>query len=272
MTPSVLACSLGRVALLDLGCPIIEHAHPHAQILVKISGPDRRIPIAGTSHILSDTTAIFLEPWAPHAGIPDNGGSPTRILAFDIDIAPSIADATPRTFHADHARGMHDRRILLPHALREAAIEFHSRMEAGFATQDQADALIDLLSSLRHMRPVQGEGAAMLDYRIRRVVSSVQSNPALGNNLSDCAQLAGLSRQHFFFLFRNSTGMSPRLFCNSVRLETAIQNLLDETTLIGSISERLGFSAPSHFTRFFVRHLGASPRKFREGSRLTAQR
>ncbi len=268
MTPSVFACSLGRVALLDLGCSIIEHAHPHAQILVKISGPDRRIPIAGTVHVLSDTNAIFLEPWAPHAGVPDNGGTPTRILAFDIDTAPSNV-ATQRTFHRD---GMQGRRIILPRALRDAVIEFHFRMEAGLATQEQADALIDLLSGLCRMNAVERSRAAALDYRIRRVINSVQSNPALGNNLSDCAQLAGLSRQHFFFLFRSSTGMSPRLFCNSVRLETAVRTLLDETTLIGSISSRLGFSAPSHFTRFFLQHLGATPRRFREGARLLTQR
>ncbi len=267
MSPLVFACSRGRIVLLDLAGSTIEHAHPHAQILVKISGPDRKVPIAGTTHVLCDNVAVVLEPWTPHGGVPDDQGLATRILAFHIEHEPPDENAAQQPFFSNAIRSGS---CLLPQALRNLALAFYRNMTAGLATQSQADSLIDDLLRTQGVNPGAHRAAVFMDYRIRRVVSSIQLNPVLGTKLNDCARLAGLSRQHFFCLFRSSTGMSPRMFCNSVRLEAAVKGLLDETTPIRSISKHLGFSAPSHFTRFFLQHLGVSPRRFREGARPTA--
>ncbi len=266
MSPLVFACSHGRIVLLDLVGSTIEHAHPHAQILVKISGPDRKIPIAGTTYVLCDNVAIGLEPWTPHGGVPDDQGLITRILAFHIEHGPPDENAPQQHFLSNALRSGSRP---LPQALRDRAFTFYRNMTAGLATQNQADSLIDDLLRIQGVGP-GARRTAFMDYRIRRVISSIQVNPVLGTKLNDCARLAGLSRQHFFCLFRSSTGMSPRMFCNSVRLEAAVKKLLDETTPIHSISTHLGFSAPSHFTRFFLQHLGVSPRRFREGAQPIA--
>jgi len=39
------------------------------------------------------------------------------------------------------------------------------------------------------------------------------------------------------------------------------------TASIAAIGERLGFSAPAHFTRFFRDHAGAAPSAFRSVAR-----
>ncbi len=201
----------------------------------------------------------MLAPWQPHGGYADNG-APTRALLLHIEPpqgGPSRPFYPPIVQSGSHA---------LSNALREALDRFHTNLMGGTATKDEADSVAELLLNSCCSRDDSVPRARFIDHRIRRVIRHIQLDPSLGNNLSDCAQIAGLSRPHFFYLFGHNVGVSPRLFCNSVRLEMAVSSLLDGSVPIRSISSRLGFSAPSHFTRFFQRHIGVPPRHFREGA------
>jgi transcriptional regulator GlxA family with amidase domain len=77
-------------------------------------------------------------------------------------------------------------------------------------------------------------------------------------DLDNVARASGLSRRHFNHLFRSCTGVSPRVYVNALRVETAVGRLRRYDTEIGSISEDLGFSAHGNFTRFFRQHTGTS--------------
>jgi AraC-like DNA-binding protein len=47
-------------------------------------------------------------------------------------------------------------------------------------------------------------------------------------------------------------------------MEAAYEALLNAQGNLADIAARLGFSAPSHFVRFFRDHLGATPSEFRK--------
>ena len=74
----------------------------------------------------------------------------------------------------------------------------------------------------------------------------------------------GLSRAHFFELFRRTTHMTPAIFTNALRMEAAFDRLAGAPEPIAGIAGRLGFSAPGHFTRFFRGHIGVTPRAYRQ--------
>jgi len=80
----------------------------------------------------------------------------------------------------------------------------------------------------------------------------------------------GLSRAHFFRLFDKCYGMTPRVYLNVVRMELAVGYAVAGNDTFASISDRLGFSVPAHFTRFFRDHAGSSPSEFRNVARLGA--
>ena len=82
-------------------------------------------------------------------------------------------------------------------------------------------------------------------------------------DLDDVARDCGLSRPHFNHLFRHCTGVSPRVYVNALRVETAVGRLRHDDSEIGSISDDLGFSAQGNFTRFFQQHTGTSPNQYR---------
>src|SRR5258708_39967814 len=89
-------------------------------------------------------------------------------------------------------------------------------------------------------------------------------------SVGDRARLAGeagLSRAHFFRLFGQSVKVPPRVFLNTLRMESAVADVMDGHIGMADVSDRLGFSGPAHFTRFFRDHAGAAPRGVRKIAR-----
>ena len=81
------------------------------------------------------------------------------------------------------------------------------------------------------------------------------------------ARHSGLSRPHFFALFRQCTNLTPNLYANVLRMNQAVNQLSESADSIAEISEELGFHAQSHFTRFFRSHQGVPPTEFRRALR-----
>jgi AraC family transcriptional regulator len=83
-------------------------------------------------------------------------------------------------------------------------------------------------------------------------------------SLDALAQQTDFSPYHFARLFRRTTGESPHQFVLRQRVETA-QRLLKETNMpLVSIALESGFANQSHLTRIFKRHLGLTPRTYRQ--------
>ncbi|MDB6051937.1 MAG: AraC-family regulator, partial [Pseudomonas sp.] len=82
--------------------------------------------------------------------------------------------------------------------------------------------------------------------------------------IDNAARACGLSRAHFFALFKKDTGMTPTLLLNDARMRRAFAWFERESSgTLGLLSENLGFSEQGHFTRFFRQHNGASPSQYR---------
>jgi transcriptional regulator GlxA family with amidase domain len=117
-------------------------------------------------------------------------------------------------------------------------------------------------ASIRELRTASG------DWRIRRVVAAMRGEIGEANGIAGWAKQAGLSRAHFFRLFEESIGVPPKVYMNVIRMERAMELVLNRPKTLCAISSELGFAEPAHFTRFFRNHAGVSPREFRNVSRL----
>jgi AraC family transcriptional regulator len=262
----ILVGRYGRVAVLELGSDIVEHAHPQAQGLIKIDGPDRTILVAGRRHVLCDDTMVLLRPWVPHGGLASDGAS-TRVFAVNLELPHETA---PRA--RLRAQRSNDGARLIDPNLREATDYLKQRLARGEATAADADELLRCFSTTCDAAELTEEGTQVprIDFRIRRVIDHIRTAPTDAQNVDVWVKISGLSRPHFFHLFRECTGVTPRLYANSLRLEHAIDSLSNSSTPIHTVAESLGFRAPSHFTRFFVHHLGSTPRAYRYGAQLFA--
>jgi AraC-like DNA-binding protein len=106
------------------------------------------------------------------------------------------------------------------------------------------------------------------DFRVRKSINILQQNLCSEIDLDRVAGESGLSRPHFFKLFRDHLGVSPRLFWNSMRMDHAIGELTATTKSVTEISVEMGFSSPCSFSRFFASNVGIAPTDYRRAARI----
>jgi AraC family transcriptional regulator len=267
---SILRGRFGRVALLDMDTSLVDHAHPHFHLIFKASGPDQNFVVEGQSVPLHSDMLVAVNSWQQHAYVHRQGTERTLFLALYIEPA-WLADADrafvncaepgffPRagiaiTTEINRLRTNLVRRMADPHdqheELQESILELCLNVSHGF-------------SDWRHQGAGLRKPHGARDYRVGRALRHMRERGAEALDLDEVARVSGLSRPHFNHLFRSCTGVSPRVYANALRVESAVGRLRQQHDEIGDISEGLGFSAQSNFTRFFQQHTGTSPNQYR---------
>jgi AraC-like DNA-binding protein len=84
-----------------------------------------------------------------------------------------------------------------------------------------------------------------------------------GDRLDTIARDVGLSRPHFYKLFRQHVGLTPNVYLNTLRMEAAISRLTTTSDAVTTIGLDLGFASQASFTRFFVSNVGIAPTDYR---------
>lgn len=123
-----------------------------------------------------------------------------------------------------------------------------------------------------HARLVKNASAKTVDKRLQRVLDRIHADCLENHSLCELAAASGLSRAHFFHLFKQDLNITPAVYINSLRVELAIEKLSEADSSIIDVSYDVGFSAPGHFTRFFRQHLGITPSDYRYAVDLLVKR
>ena len=263
----------GRVALLEMDAPLITHAHHHCHILCKVSGPDTSFNVRGQNCPLTDENAVLINAWEEHSylHIPVNGHNPVLLALYleprwlALFSKKFLSSSHHRFFMSNLAKlGAHQKQ-----ALEKIAIELwwadqitHEYLESmllelvlSFMEDVESPTLGDIRNSQNSL--------SFMDPRIKKAIYIMRSTPQGLGDITTIAQSVGLSRSHFFELFRRCTGLSPVVYANVLKMEHAFDALTEGGESLTHIGDELGFSAQSHFTRFFKQHQGVSPSLYR---------
>lgn len=271
--------SFGRVALLDMDASLVRHAHPHCHVLIKARGADTQFLVRDRLAPLTQDNAVLVNAWEPHAYVHDPARPRTVILALYIE--PSWLSGFRRNWAASGAPGFfaRDCEPITPTIRRRADALAAMMLDRPTAGPSQESLLSELMISVierftawRTVSVADFAGNASVDFRIRRALALMQQDPGGIGGMNRLARASGLSRAHFFRLFGETVKIPPRVFLNTIRMETAVADVMEGDDGMVELSGRLGFSAPAHFTRFFRDHAGAPPREFRAIARLTNPR
>ena len=270
--------AFGRVALLDMDWSLVRHAHPHCHVLLKVEGADTQFVVGDKVYPLTNQTAVLVNGWQPHSYVHDPERPRTVILALYIEpewlmaFRPGWAASGAPGFFS-HPSGDVSPRIrgLTMNLTADMMARPEARGAHEAALSDLMIAVIERFTpwrsfpaSIREMNVSSG------DWRIRKIAASMRAETRRGVALDTLAKEAGLSRSHFFRLFESSIGVPPKVYLNVVRMERALEAVLNQSAAVCDISNQLGFVEPAHFTRFFRNHAGVSPREFRNISRLAS--
>ena len=268
--------AFGRVALLDMDRSLVRHAHPHCHVLIKAEGADTQFAVGDVLVPLTDRQAVLIDAWVPHAYVHNESRPRTVILALYIE--PEWLKCFRPNWAASGAPGFFERPAgELSPRIRRLAMDLAAVMlsDPG-ANVAQEQLLSDLMVSVIERftpwrtlsKPIRQAERDRFDWRIRRAVDLLRTQTGISSDIDTLAREAGLSRAHFYRLFERASHVTPHVYLNVLRMELAVNAIVYEPEKLCSVSERLGFSAPAHFTRFFRDHAGVKPSEFRSVARM----
>lgn len=124
-------------------------------------------------------------------------------------------------------------------------------------------AFYGLLTALYRKNGVGGENERS-DPRFEEVIRYMNRHvcdeyPDIGR----MATLSGMSEKYFRDSFKSVFGISPLKYFHHLKLEHVKILIADLSLSVAEVARQSGFSDPNYFSRFFKKHLGISPREYR---------
>lgn len=101
------------------------------------------------------------------------------------------------------------------------------------------------------------------DARVLLACNYMQSHLTDRFKIDDVATACNLSPSRLAHLFKQHMGISPKSWSNNLRLQNARKLLLTSDNSVNHIAREVGYDDPTHFTRYFTKSMGCSPRAFR---------
>jgi AraC family transcriptional regulator len=287
--------AFGRVTLLDLDRSLVRHAHPHCHVMIKVEGADAQLVVGRDLVRLGDDQAVLVNAWESHAYVHLKDSPRTVILALYIE--PDWLRTFRPNWIAGSGAGFFERPAGdlgggLGPRIRRLGLDLAALMMAepdSQATQERLVgelmiAVTERFTPWRELSPLPGGaagglsggatggsfggGPGRLDWRIQRMVRLIRLDPRIAGDVNALAKESGLSRAHFYRLFERSARMTPHVYVNLLRTELAVSSVVATGDSLSAVGGRLGFSAPSHFTRFFRDHTGVTPSEFRQVAKM----
>jgi AraC-like DNA-binding protein len=256
--------SFGRAGLYQLNRPILTHAHREGHLVFHVGGRPGRVGVGDTWCNCSDLLAAGVSPWQPHSFMPpgDEAGSLCLVLYVTQSWFPSRPNGSSsvRFGRAD---------IQVSPTISRLAREVTLLLQSGRAAALADRLLIELTAacfeeSWRGGVLEAGDPEGVSDYRVRKSIRILSETRGADLCLNGVARQAGLSRPHFYKLFRQETGVTPNIYLKTLLMERAIEQVAGSDRSVTEIGLDLGFSSQSGFTRFFAAHVGMAPTNYRQ--------
>ncbi|MHA6529352.1 AraC family ligand binding domain-containing protein [Paenibacillus sp. BAC0078] len=100
-----------------------------------------------------------------------------------------------------------------------------------------------------------------LTAEIKIICEYIESHYADSITLNQLSELAGISKYHLLRLFTKQKGISPYCYLETIRINHA-KKLLEQGAPPIEVASQTGFSDQSHFTNFFKRLIGLTPKQY----------
>lgn len=123
-----------------------------------------------------------------------------------------------------------------------------------------------LENTIQLMNEASRSSHSSLDPRIRQVVDYVQLHYTDRLQMSDLAQLAGLSTTYLSSLFRQETGTTLSDYIRKIRIHQAKILLRYKDISVTDVAMQCGYQDSSYFTREFRKECGCSPLEYRQNA------
>ncbi len=259
--------SFGRATLYELDKPLITHAHREGHLVFYLGGPPGRFRVGDADLSIDANQGVAVSPWESHSFHPGSDSEFIYVLTLYIKPMWFLENSQSAEFALSFGT---------PGIPITPAVEMWVGRLTSILLDDQPSDRFDgfLFETTRQCFDLSWraiEQPPLLknvqrrfnDYRVRRSLRLMQENYAEEAGMDDLAREVGLSRPHFFKLFKMQMGITPNLYLNTLRAEHAIEDLITSRKTITDIGLDLGFASQASFTRFFTSNVGIPPTDYR---------
>src|ERR1700757_2233087 len=261
----------GRATVYQLNRPFNMHAHREGHLIFHVGGTPARIDVCDDQWLLTEDSIVAINPWEPHNFVPTDVGDGAIFFVLYVNAEWFAPDAA-------HAHSLRFGKTCFK---RTATLDRHVRRTAALVCG--APSLSSLDCELRQLidgcyeeswqasestQETRTATAAVTDFRVRKSIKLMSESPGAELELDLIARESGLSRPHFYRLFRTQTGVTPHLYLNTLMMEQALDALVVTEAPIADIGFDLGFSSQSGFTRFFAANVGMAPTEYRRAAKV----
>ncbi len=266
--------AFGRAVVLELRDDLVAHAHAETQLALWLGGARVEGHVGSQRVAYSEQIALGTNAYESHdARLLDRSGPAVFLVLY---IAKPWLDE--RRASSGRPFFFSSPSVPIDAAVRQSCWHVLDQM---VSPHQQPGADIDgeverLLLAAIHSSgaPVNAEGltpnAPVLDRRLRAAIAYMREHVGEPMAVEEVATRVGLSRGHFFALFKDQLNTTPQVFWSAVRVEEAVRRLVQQEQPLTSVALDLGFSTPGNFSRFFREHMGVTPSKFRRAATGTA--
>ncbi len=257
----------GRVALLRANSSLVEHAHPQGHLIFWFAGARTKMRVSDNTIPLDQDHCALVNSFEPHEFSRLDSNDPVTFLLFYLEMPWLAHECLRLGFDPNFTANS----IEIDDGLRALYQEFSAQL---LSLPDEQLDLDKQVARFLHgvlekagarsvqQTPVFPTGE-FVDFRLKRAIAYMRSHLNDRPNLNEVARDAGISRPHFFALFRKYMKVTPNLYWNTLRVEAAIDRLLGSDVSLNDLAVELGFTEPGNFSRFFRNHTGVAPSAYR---------
>lgn len=264
---SIYHGSFGRAKLYQPDRRVTTHAHREGHLIFLLEGQDSHQIVSGMRYELTPVSATAINPWEPHDFNP--GDSHGGIFVLTLYIKPIWFLEVARSARSALRFGRTQIEVtdFIGRSIRKVVTllleDCGNDLFEGYL-YELTQQCYDQSWQWNPAAPLRdGIRTSSTDFRVRKSMRLIGERLGDEIELDLIARDAGLSRPHFYKLFRQQTGITPNLFLNTLRMEQAIRNLAESDQSVTDIGFDLGFSSQSGFTRFFRSNVGMAPTEYR---------
>ncbi len=252
MTSSIqlFDAAFGHVSILNVVSDLVTHAHEDVHIIMWLAGDGGEMTVGNERIVPGRRIAVGVNSLEPHRHYFPAGGSEGKFLAFYIDpdwVAARRSGAREDRIFTRSAIRIDNRLNDLAFALLAALTDSDTPGHlAEYETERFIDTVFETALAQRHRRDAHARATAR-DYRVRKAAALMKTHMCERTCLDEVARSVGLSRPHFFALFKEQMGLTPNVYWNSMRMAEAARQLRASRAASDRHSQRAGLLDPGEF-------------------------
>ncbi len=234
------------------------HGYPHHQWIQVRSG-SLALALGELRGVVRAGDGFYLRPNEPHSYVAEAGGAVVDWMAFDGSGVEEALGNGPLT-----SSGIY--RLSDLEAVDRALVRAWTTASARGNNGSQLSACVyDLLMALTEAAAGLGQVSVAAGLgRLEPVLAALAHRPAAPWDVGALASMIGVTPQHLGKLFRRALGQSPLEYMVRLRLNRALQLLVERPDLrVHEVGEAVGYPDTNYFIRLFRQREGSTPGQFR---------